>query len=636
MAHRPPISPTAAAALLLAAGLAGCATVPPGGAEPDAHSTSAQIRQIVAASEDERSATTAALGAAPAAAQPQADEGLPPALAAALLPPSLADKRFSVNFASVLPEVAFLAILRDSPLSIAIDPSLKTPLTIALREVTVREALEILRELHGFDYQLVGRQLIVKPGELQTRMYRVSYPVFNRNGRSEIRVVSGSITGGGGPGAGAGPTGVQNPSAVGGIPQAAPPQSPMMGAEASRVTTSLRNDVWAEIEQSVRLIVGDKDGRNVVTSPQTGTIIVRGMPKEQRAVASYLESARLSIERQVMLEAKIVEVQLRQSVATGINWAAFRNASQRISAGVINPGTTLSASGAIGSAAVTANLPGQALAAASTLPGGLLGMAIQASNFAAVLEFLGTQGNVQVLSSPRIATMNNQKAVLKVGTDDFFVTNISTTTSSTGNTSQTSPNITVQPFFSGIALDVTPHIDDQGYIVLHVHPAVSNVGERNKVLNLGSLGSFTLPLASSDVSETDSVVRARDGRIIAIGGLMRTESRNASSGLPGLGNGPLRSLLGGRTEAVTDKRELVILLKPTIVDPSTPDAGKTDPLARIEQMLREGEARPTTGDRPAATAPAAAVPAAAAPPAVSDVAPAATITAPARLARGSR
>jgi MSHA biogenesis protein MshL len=274
---------------------------------------------------------------------------------------------------------------------------------------------------------------------------------------------------------------------------------------------------------------------------------------------------------------------------------------------------------------VTANLPGQALAAASTLPGGLLGMAIQASNFAAVLEFLGTQGNVQVLSSPRIATMNNQKAVLKVGTDDFFVTNISTTTSSTGNTSQTSPNITVQPFFSGIALDVTPHIDDQGFIVLHVHPAVSNVGERNKVLNLGSLGSFTLPLASSDVSETDSVVRARDGKIIAIGGLMRTESRNGSSGLPGLGNGPLRSLLGGRTETVTDKRELVILLKPTIVDPSQPDAGRSDPLARVEQLLREGEVRALPADRGTPRA-AATVPA-----------PAATVTGEdARLADAAR
>jgi MSHA biogenesis protein MshL len=592
-----PVHPTplAIAAALLALSLGGCASIggfppPPATAGP----AQEQIRATVEEAARQAAAAPAAADAPPAArpsAAADAEPGLPPALAGALAPPNVREPRFSVNFASVLPEVAFLAVLRDSPLSVAIDPSLKTPLSISLRDVTVREALEILRELHGFDYQLVGRQLVVKPGEMQTRMYRVSYPVFSRNGRSEIRVVSGSITGSG-TGAGGG---ASAPPPGGGAAAPAPP-SGGSGSESSRVTTALRNDVWGEIEESVRLIVGDKDGRNVVISPQTGTIIVRGMPREQRAVAAYLESARLSIERQVMLEAKIVEVQLRESVATGINWAAFRSGSSRVSAGVLNPGTTLSATGTIGSAAITANVPGQAITAASTLPGGLLGLAFQASNFAAVLEFLGTQGNVQVLSSPRIATMNNQKAVLKVGTDDFFVTNISTTTTNTGTTSQTSPTISVQPFFSGIALDVTPHIDDQGFIVLHIHPAVSNVGERNKVLNLGSLGSFTLPLASSDVSETDSVVRARDGKIIAIGGLIRTESRSGSSGIPGLANSALRSLLGGRTDAVTEKRELVILLKPTIVDPSGANGGlAADPIGRIEQLLREGADAPRGG-----------------------------------------
>jgi MSHA biogenesis protein MshL len=603
-----PKTSTALAAAMLMLALGGCANV----AEfpPPLESRGPVTEQIRSTLQE--GARSAGGEAAPATAAPAATaavapgspaptgpitlaeekSGLPAALSQALAPTAAPEPRFSVNFTSVLPEVAFLAVLRDTPLSVAVDPELKTPLSISLRDATVREALEVLRELHGFEYQLVGRQLIVRSGEMQTRMYRVSYPVFSRNGRSEIRVVSGSITGSSPGGGGAG--GAMPPGVPGATPT--PPQAAGGGgSESSRVTTAMRNDVWGEIQDSVRLIVGDKEGSNVVISPQTGTIIVRGMPREQRAVAAYLESARLSIERQVMLEAKIVEVQLRESVNTGINWAAFRNAGNRLSAGVVNPGTTLSATGTIGNASITANVPGQALAAAATLPGGLLGLAFQASNFAAVLEFLGTQGNVQVLSSPRIATMNNQKAVLKVGTDDFFVTNITSTTTSTGNSSQTSPTISVQPFFSGIALDVTPHIDDQGFIVLHIHPAVSNVGERNKVLNLGSLGSFTLPLASSDVSETDSVVRARDGKIIAIGGLMRTESRSGNSGIPGIGNHTVRSLLGGRTDAFTEKRELVILLKPTIVDPSNPNGGlDNEPLARIEQLLRD---KPTEARR---------------------------------------
>jgi MSHA biogenesis protein MshL len=518
---------------------------------------------------------------------PEEPVPLAPALAQAVAPTTVKEQRFSVNFVNVTPDVAFMSILHETQLSVVIDPSLKAPMSVLLKDVTVKEALEVLRELYGFDYQLVGRQLVVKPSELQTRMFRVSYPVFNRNGRSEVRIVSGSIAQGGNGGSGSGSNNGSNTPTNGGTGNTGTSTggsgAPM---EASRITTSQHNDVWTEIEASIKLLMGEKEGRNVVVSPQTGTLIVRGMPRELRAVADYLDSARISIERQVMLEAKIVEVQLRETVSTGINWAAFNPGSSRGSLGVLNPGANLRSSGTVNGAAITSQ-PGTDIQASSSLAGGLLGLAFQSTNFAAVLEFLGTQGQVQVLSSPRIATMNNQKAVLKVGTDDFFVTNISTTTNSSGNTSTTSPTISVQPFFSGIALDVTPHIDDQGFIVLHVHPAVSNVSERNKVLDLGTLGKFTLPLASSDVNESDSVIRAHDGRIVAIGGLMRQEVRGSESGVPGVSNNTLRHLLGGRTDSVVDKRELVILLKPTVIDINDPEASlRADPLARIEEWLK--------------------------------------------------
>jgi MSHA biogenesis protein MshL len=201
--------------------------------------------------------------------------------------------------------------------------------------------------------------------------------------------------------------------------------------------------------------------------------------------------------------------------------------------------------------------------AAGQTAGALFGLAFQTSNFAALLNFLESQGNVHVLSSPRIATLNNQKAVLKVGTDDFFVTNVSTTTT-TGGTgpSTTTPSVTLQPFFSGIALDVTPSIDENGEIILHVHPSVSQVSTVNKTVDLGSAGgSISLPLASSSISETDSIVRARDGQIVAIGGLMRQAASNDNSGLPGL-----PKLVFGQTNQHSEKRELVILLKPTVVD----------------------------------------------------------------------
>lgn len=137
-----------------------------------------------------------------------------------------------------------------------------------------------------------------------------------------------------------------------------------------------------------------------------------------------------------------------------------------------------------------------------------------------------------MLSSPRIATLNNQQAVLKVGTDDFFVTDVSTTSNTGGAGTTTPPSVTLQPFFSGIALDVTPQIDEKGRITLHIRPSVSVVTEKIKNIDAGQAGKLTLPLASSAVSETDSVVQVEDGRIVAIGGMMKQSFDGAPTVCP--------------------------------------------------------------------------------------------------------
>jgi MSHA biogenesis protein MshL len=239
----------------------------------------------------------------------------------------------------------------------------------------------------------------------------------------------------------------------------------------------------------------------------------------------------------------------------------------------VSPGTTLAplpASGAApgilssaGEAAINA-VSGLALGAGTNAAGSLFGLAFQTSNFAALISFLESQGTVHVLSSPRIATLNNQKAVLKVGTDEFFVTNVSTTTT-TGTASTTTPSVTLQSFFSGVVLDVTPQIDERGNVILHIHPSVSQVSTVNKNINLGVGGALTLPLASSSTSETDSIVRGKDGHIVAIGGLMRQSTVSDRSQLPGAGDVPGVGGLFRNTSQVTQKRELVILLKPTVV-----------------------------------------------------------------------
>lgn len=541
----------------------------------------------------------AATTAAPAAAAASSSEtATVPALVPASVPappvqliteamPDRKQTRFDLNVASVNATALFAAIAHDSRLSVMVDPRVKGSYTMALKEVTLGEALESLQELYGFDYKVVGRKLLVQPAEPQTRVFQVNYPAISRSGRTDVRVVSGSISQGSGNGQNAS-TGNGTSAANGGGGVGTGGGGGGGGTqESSRISTAQRSDLWAELESAIKLLAPDKDSTQVVVSPQTGTVIVRAMPATLRAIEKYLDAAKLQVERQVMIEAKIIEVSLNDGASAGINWAAFKNAlSTRVSAGLLSPGVNLSTSGPLVSGSLTAQ-PGTAISAAESLAGGLLGLAFQTSNFAAVLSFLESQGSLQVLSSPRIATLNNQKAVLKVGSDDFFVTNISTTTSSTGNSSTTSPTISVQPFFSGISLDVTPQIDEGNSIILHVHPQVTTVKERAKLLNLGSLGSFTLPLASSSVNESDSIVRVSSGTIFAIGGLMRSEQSDERSGVPGTGNTGLRYLFGQSSRS-SNKQELVILLKPTIIahgDEAAPSRDQS--LARMLAWLEE-------------------------------------------------
>jgi MSHA biogenesis protein MshL len=453
----------------------------------------------------------------------------------------------------------FLAIVADTRYSMLMHPDVAGTLSVTLRGVTVKEALEAIRDVYGYDFKIDGRRITVYSPTLQTRIFTVNYPHSQRVGRSELRVSSGSA-----------PANPARPGAVPGTPVTTPVGTPgatgTVASDSSRLTTSSQSDFWAELTDAVRSMVGTGQGRSVISSPQAGIMAIRAMPDELRQVEKFLKAAQVAVERQVMLEAKIVEVELRDGYQSGVNWAALGT-----------DGTTAGALGVIGGGvAINATTTGQSISGVVPFPqvssgGGLFGLALATSQFASVLGFLETQGNVQTLSSPRVATLNNQKAVLKVGSDDYFVTNVtggSTTSSGVVGVagSTTLPTLTLTPFFSGIALDVTPQIDEGNNIVLHVHPSVTTVTEKTKSIDLGSVGLYRLPLASSSVNETDTMVRIQDGNIVAIGGLMQSSSNNSASGVPGStgSTNPFSFFLGNRANT-GGKKELVVLIKPSII-----------------------------------------------------------------------
>jgi len=474
-----------------------------------------------------------------------------------LPPPS--EPRFDLAVSNAPAQQVFLQIVTGTRYSMLVAPEVSGVVALNLKNVTVREALDALRDLYGYEYTMQGTRIHIQPNALQTRIFQVNYLAGKRSGTSDTRVISGSISSASTSGGSASPTGSSTPSSSGGGSNG----STQVAAQSSHISTGSDHDFWGELRETLTAIVGTEGNRKIIVNPLSGVVAVRGFPQDIRNTENYLRMTQLIVERQVMIEAKIIEVQLSDSSTSGVNWSAFRNANSHVSAGPIAPGTTLQTTGPLAALGLN-GLPGASLITDATNIGSMFGLAFQSPNFAAMLQFLETQGNVQVLSSPRIASINNQKAVLKVGTDEFFVTSISTTATTSGTSTVVTPTIGVQPFFSGIALDVTPQIDDNDQIILHLHPSVSVVAEKTKNVNLGSLGVFQLPLAASTVNESDSVVRVQDGNIVAIGGLMKQQQSTSASGLPGSTDYALGALVGTKSRSGV-KSELVILLKPTII-----------------------------------------------------------------------
>ena len=555
---------------------------------------------------------------------------LPPLQIEAPRAPRISEPRFDLAVTNAPAAQVFMALVSGSRYSMLLPPDLSGSITLSLKDVTVREALESIRDLYGYDFRVQGTRITVIPNTLQTRLFQISYLASKRGGVSSTRVSTSGVmptpTGGAGTGVG---TGIGTGVTGGAGTTAAAGQAAALN-EAASVFTGVLNDFWFDLSQALGTVLGcefevvrapgtsaamtvlagqlmgqriDKlkcpDGRSYLINSQSGVVMVRGLPSELREVERLIKALQANIERQVMIEAKIIEVELKDEFRTGINWAAFdKNGGHRMSINGNTPNYAFPGGEPLSAISSQTDANGNPVIYSATLGGltngilkqfavpGALGLAFQTGNFGSLLNFLQTQGNVYVMSNPRIATLNNQKAVIKVGTDDYYITSVSPptqTANTTGNTTS-APTITAQPFFSGIALDVTPQIDDNGTITLHIRPSVTDVSERDKTINFGQFGQYTLPYASTRVKESDSIVRVRDGMIVAIGGLMSEGQSSGGNKVPGVGDVPVAGHLFKQTERSTQKRELVILLKPTLIQQ---DNDWRQDLEETQERLRE-------------------------------------------------
>ncbi|NLS14596.1 pilus (MSHA type) biogenesis protein MshL [Vibrio sp. SM6] len=506
-------------------------------------------------------------------------DALPPSVQSDLMPELLSErlgnsktiKRFRVQANNVNAKAFFASLVDGTDYSAVIHPDVSGNITMNMSDVTLDEVLAVVQDMYGYEIIKTGRVVQVFPAGLRTETIPIDYLQLKRTGISLTSIVTGSIT----------DSDSNSSSGSSDDDDDSDSDSSSSGnggngtstTGGTRIETVTESDFWPMLQQAVSAIIGQGRGQSVVVTPQASVLTLRAYPNEIREVKRFLGISQQRMQRQVILETKILEVTLSDGYQQGINWS---NLSASIGGTDIVLDRLLPGGGS-GSALLPP------LDAIGTLLGGQTNLTISDGNFDAVMSFMATQGDLNVLSSPRVTAANNQKAVIKVGTDQYFVTEMSSQAGN-GENSVAVPEVTLTPFFSGISLDVTPQIDNEGNVFLHVHPSVIDVQEELKQLNLGqNFEDVTLPLAKSSIRESDSVIRARDGDVVVIGGLMKSQNVEQVSKVPFLGDVPGLGNLFRNIANTTQKTELVILLKPTVVGVNS----WQKELERSQELLQE-------------------------------------------------
>lgn len=502
--------------------------------------------------------------AATAKASPRSQAQAPASVSDTLLARSTPVKasvpRFDISVNNINAKDFYLGLIDGAGTNVVVHPNVSGKLSLNLKDVTVLDALEVARDIYGYEFKEKRGIYTIYPVEYRTEMFPINYLDVRRVGISDTSIPVGRMDansgGGGGSSGGSGNSGGQsgggqssnNPNLLGMFGDGNQAKGGSLSS-GSQVQTLSKTDFWSSLRESlVAIIGGENESRRVMISPQAGMVIVKALPAELFAVREYLERSDMTIKRQVVIEAKILEVRLSDEFSAGVNWSAIS-----------------------GQLLLTRNV--NAFSAPATITetvadGELFSSLMRVGDISQLLNLLEKQGNVQVLSSPRISTVNNQKAVIRVGTDEFFVTGLSSSSTSNASSTTSTPNIDLASFFSGIALDVTPQISADGHIVLHIHPVVSEVKDQEKNLTIGDQ-KFSLPLALRDIRESDSIVRAESGQVVVLGGLMQENVVEVDGKTPGFGDIPLLRGLFKTKEKRKVKTELVILLRPTVVESDT-------------------------------------------------------------------
>ncbi len=446
-----------------------------------------------------------------------------------------------------------LALAQDSGENLVVDPEVTGTVTVNLNRVTLEQALDALLTQLDYSFRRRGRLILISKPVMETRIFSVNYVSTTRKGDKTIVATHGSGAGG-----------------------------EQISASETRIQGTDQTDFWAEIQEGLTAIIftderpaavlrarqagvvssmSSKDGKKLVISRMTGIIQVRDYPDTLREAARFLEQMEATIQRQVYIEARFLEVRLFKEFQTGIRWDNIQNellnldlTELSMSWNLFGGGTSSSATGALLVAGAPLSLGGAEFVLSD------------------LVEALETQGKVKALASPKVATLNNQTAIVKIARQDVYFTSeisqgdVSTLQSFTPNTIDV-----------GVILDVTPQIGPDGMITMNIHPSITAEFDR-----VAAPDGTEFPLLR--IRETDTVVRVRDGQTIIIAGLIEETEQKERIGLPCLTNFPGLQYLFGHRQEKTEKTELVIMITPTVLTGKRIEEIKSEDLRRLDAL----------------------------------------------------
>lgn len=437
--------------------------------------------------------------------------------------------------------IAYLPILLTKAYGVEINMSQSSNLKISINysNICLKDLIEEITELYNIGFSPSTSGYNIHVDAMRTQFFNLNYHVFSRSS-SSATVVQGN-----GPNSSASNSNTSSTSTDTSSSSSTP--APNMAGYVN-INTSMNDNLWTSITEIVNKIAstGLPDGQqaSISINQETGTLIVTSYPKNLLSIQKLVDKVNRESQRQVTIEAKLLELKLSNSFVSGIDWSMFAKSFQMIS---------------------NANFPVD-----ETTTSTFVINARGKNYFDATIQALARQGKLSVLSSPRVSVLNNNRAIIKFGTDAYYITNVSSNIESSGGSGGNVANssVSLTTIFSGIALDSSASITDYGKVLLHIHPTITNVTEANKEVTVsGQKSSIPLPVIST--READTVVSVNSGDMIIIGGLVQNSVTENESGI---GGSPLLKKLF-KPFATRDnshqRSELVILIRPVITQPST-------------------------------------------------------------------